>query len=358
MNSILVLMVMFLVNGCAQNSVTERHASPPVILYDKEAEWRFGNVYPEHKSYPVTCEKHCYPASSVVSCESPGENCTYTGVNKNPQLNIGFDVHWLGHASFKIIDKNDNQILLDPVSKQFDWPVDWAFSLTGGLFRQEPKWPDEGTINNTNAVLYSHIHYDHFNKSDISRIGNKAKYFVPLKFADHFESGGYDITEMSWYAQTQVNDLKIHFVPAHHFSSRIMVPYIYNDDDKTLWGGWVLESGGKRLFFAGDTGYSQHFKDIRQRIGAMDVCLLPIASYFHPKYGKWYRYVHTTPEDALVAAKELECKITIPFGYGNNSWKMGDHSTHSPLLRLLHMHKKLKSDVALYILNEGEQIAL
>jgi len=37
---------------------------------------------------------------------------------------------------------------------------------------------------------------------------------------------------------------------------------------------------------------------------------------------------------------------------------MGDHSSHSALLRLLHMHKKLKSDIELYILNEGEEITL
>jgi len=48
----------------------------------------------------------------------------------------------------------------------------------------------------------------------------------------------------------------------------------------------------------------------------------------------------------------------IPWGYGNSSWQMGDHSSHSALLRLLHMHKKMNSQIPLYILNEGQSVAL
>ncbi|MEC8350829.1 MAG: MBL fold metallo-hydrolase, partial [Pseudomonadota bacterium] len=205
---------------------------------------------------------------------------------------------------------------------------------------------------------YSHIHYDHFNKADIEEIGNAPRYLVPLGFADNFPTGGFNISELAWYASTQINDLTIHALPAHHFSSRIMVPFIYDDHNKDLWNGWLLEQNGKTLFFAGDTGYSKHFQDIKQKYGEIDVCLMPIASYYHEEDGKWYRYVHTTPEDALNAAEELSCKVMIPWGYGNSSWQMGDHSSHSALLRLLNMQKQMNSQVPVYIMNEGEQISL
>ena len=68
--------------------------------------------------------------------------------------------------------------------------------------------------------------------------------------------------------------------------------------------------------------------------------------------------MHTTPEDALVAATELGCKVMIPWGYGNGSWQMGDISSHSPLLRLLHMQRQLNSQVPLLILNEGDNVQL
>ena len=61
---------------------------------------------------------------------------------------------------------------------------------------------------------------------------------------------------------------------------------------------------------------------------------------------------------ALVAAGDLGCKVMIPWGYGNASWQMGDISSHSPLLRLLHMQQQLQSTVPLLILNEGDSVAL
>lgn len=351
-----VLLVVFLVGCAAPNQVERLEAADGITQYTDLQERRFGNLYPGKKRYPYTCKENCYPVSSLLQCEEnqPAENCKFVGENLVPDLSLGVSVKWLGHASFQIIMKDGSVFLFDPVSRQFDWPVNWAFRLDSGFNRKEPKWLTQNQIAEVDAVMYSHIHYDHFNKADIKKIGNQPKYLVPLNFAEHFSSNDYKISEMSWYSSTKVGKTDVHFVPAHHFSSRIWVPYIYNDDDKTLWGGWVLEEEGKRIFFAGDTGYSDHFKDIQQTYGDMDICLIPIASYFHEQSGEWYRYVHTTPEDALQAAQDLNCKAMVPWGYGNASWKMGDHSSHSPLLRLLHMANQLKIDTPLIILNEGE----
>lgn len=353
--------LMLTIAGCTTpNTVNRIQEKDSVIKYVNPSadKLRFDNLYNEDKKYPETCTQDCYPASDYVQCETTAENCTYTKAQSAPALQSGFSIRWLGHASFHIQSPDNTSLLIDPVSQQFDWPVNWAFRLSAGFNRSEPIWPTKQEIKDVDGVLYSHIHYDHFNKSDIEDIGNSANYFTPLAFADHFPNDGYTINEMAWYSTSSINKTKIHAVPAHHFSSRIWVPYLYEDEDMTAWNGWMLEHQGKKVFFAGDTGYSKHFKDIHNKHGDIDICLMPIASYFHEKHGNWYRYVHTTPEDALVAASELNCKVMIPWGYGNASWKMGDHSSHSPLLRLLHMHKELQSKVPLYILNEGEEIKL
>ncbi len=352
-----VIFFVVLLSGCAaQNQVERLAAQDGVTEYKNLQEQRFGNLYPGKKAYPFTCSENCYPISPQLTCEQdePAENCQFVGQQSPADLDLGISIQWLGHASFHITMTDGSTFLFDPVSRQFDWPVNWAFRIDSGFNRNEPNWLTPQQISDLDGVMYSHIHYDHFNKSDIKKIGNQTQYLVPLNFADHFDDNGYKITEMSWFSSTTVGQTNIHFVPAHHFSSRIWVPYLYNDDDKTLWGGWILEQDGKRLFFAGDTGYSKHFKDIQQAYGDMDVCLIPIASYFHEQNGEWYRYVHTTPEDALVAAQDLNCKVMIPWGYGNASWKMGDHSSHSPLLRLLHMAKQLNAETPLMILNEGQ----
>lgn len=361
MRHISIIISFVLLVGCSvSNHVTHVEQTTSIIKYQKNtaSSVRFSNLYPENKSYPVTCTENCYQASPMLECETPGENCRFIGKNLKPKVNTGFSFRWLGHASFYIKSPEGSSLLLDPVSEQFDWPVNWAFKLTAGFFRNDPVWPSASEIDDVDAVLYSHIHYDHFNKDDIRKIGKNAQYFSPLGFAKHFPNDGYNINEMAWFSKKKLVELTINFVPAHHFSNRIWLPYIYEDNDESLWGGWIIEHQGQRIFFAGDTGYSKHFKDIQQRYGDMDVCLMPIASYYHKENGAWYRYVHTTPEDALIAAQELNCKVMIPWGYGNASWKMGDHSSHSALLRLLHMHKKMNSKIPLYILNEGEEVIL
>ncbi|MCL1077214.1 MBL fold metallo-hydrolase [Parashewanella spongiae] len=344
--------------GCTTtNTVNVIVNDDSIIKYrDKpENQDRFSNLYPGEKKYSQTCTENCYLPNKLIKCDTPAENCTFMGQQSLPELGTGFSVRWIGHASFYVNTQDGTSFLFDPVSKQFDWPVDLAFKLNGGFYRNEPKWLTGRQVKNVDAVLYSHIHYDHFNKSDIDKLGNEIEYFTPLKFASHFPNDGYKINEMAWFASSRLGNTDIHFVPANHFSNRILVPFIYEDNSKTLWGGWILESNHKKLFFAGDTGYSSHFKDIYKKYGDIDVCLLPIASYFSEQNPKWYRYVHMTPEDALTAAQDLHCKVIIPWGFGNNSWKMGDRSTHSPLLRFLKMHKQMKISIPIFILNEGEE---
>lgn len=353
------LVVAISLSGC---SVFSKPNSIEKILSDsgpvaKASDGRYQNSYPGEKEYPVTCEENCYPDTPQLKCDEDNSRCIFIGENPEIEEEYGFNITWLGHASFLVTLPDSTTLLFDPVSEQFDWPIDWLHALSGGMIRQPPDWPDSAT-SGIDAVLYSHLHYDHFNKADIKKLGSEPTYFVHQDTASYLPENGFSIKEMSWFSDYQKGAATISAVLAHHFNSRFSVPLIYEDNEKALWGGWLVEHQGKKLLFAGDTGYSPHFKDIKQRYGSIDVCLLPIASYYHPEYGKWYRYVHTTPEDALVAAEDLGCKVMIPWGYGNASWQMGDHSSHSPLKRLLKMHKEVNAKLPLVILNEGESVAL
>ncbi|MCO7199692.1 MBL fold metallo-hydrolase [Pseudoalteromonas sp. OANN1] len=357
----LALAVIITLTGCSNSNVVERIKSESSVVKHSSVEGyedRYSNIYNKFKDYPVTCEENCYPVTQQIQCQSEMQDCTYVGNNPTLSLNTGFAIQWLGHASFKVNTKDGQQFLFDPVTAQFDWPVNWAFRLSEGFNRNQPAQLSQTELQQTNAVMYSHIHYDHFNKSDIEAIGTGPNYLTPLGFAEHFPEDGYKVSEMEWYSSKQLGEVTAHFVPANHFSSRIWVPFLYEDHGAALWGGWILEHQGNTLFFAGDTGYSPHFKDIQEKYGDIDVCLLPIASYYSEEHPDWYRKVHTTPEDALTAAKELGCKVMVPWGYGNASWKMGDKTSHSALFRLLHMQQVLKAQTPLYILNEGDSVHL
>ncbi|MDP4535607.1 MBL fold metallo-hydrolase [Alkalimonas collagenimarina] len=351
-----VLTSLWLLQACSSpNAVQQLITEQDVIEQVPEGKQQgmYRNLYRGKQDYPVTCEDDCYPPHPEVACKSHGQDCQFIGDQTPPELTSGFLVHWVGHASFLIKSPDGQQLLFDPVMGQFDRPVSWAAHLIG-LRRPVPAGLPQEQLAASDAVLYSHLHYDHFSHATIRQIGTEARYYVPVGMADYMPKGGYQVLEKAWYSSSELGELTVHMVPAHHFNSRML----FNDDNKAKWAGWLIEHQGNTLFFAGDTGYSPHFSDIQQRYGDIDICLIPVASYHHDEHTEWYRYVHTTPEDALVAADDLGCKVMIPWGYGNASWQMGDHSSHSPLLRLLHMQQQLDSQVPLLILNEGDSVQL
>ena len=112
----------------------------------------------------------------------------------------------------------------------------------------------------------------------------------------------------------------------------------------------AIDDDQYKVYFAGDTGYSQHFNDIRQKFGAIDICLLPIASYHGPNY----RAVHMTPEDALMVADELGCKVMIPWGYG--TWALGYEHVNEPLRRLAQAVEDINPDFIVKALKMGESL--
>jgi len=88
-----------------------------------------------------------------------------------------------------------------------------------------------------------------------------------------------------------------------HFSGRTL-----SDRNSTLWGGFVLEVGGRKIYFGGDTGYGNHFKQVFNEFGEMDVSFLPIGAYAPRSFMK---YMHMNPEDAVKAHNDLNSKKSI-----------------------------------------------
>ncbi len=337
-------------SSCASttNQVTRYQGEPAnaeQILTEGE---RFRNLYPSPKKYPLNCEQACYQPDPRLVCQPAGDACQVQW----PELPavLGWQLQWVGHASFRLQLPDGQLVLFDPVSADFDWPMNWLGSMVGSR-RSAPHQPLLAAGQPVDAVFYSHAHYDHFNKADAAQFSARTALYLPFGMAKYLPEGGFNIHEMAWYSQHQQQQLTVHFVPAHHYTGRSLYEL---DGDTSLWGGWILEVAGEKLFFAGDTGYSPIFQGIRQKYGAMSVCLLPIGSY----HGENYRNAHLAPEDALQVAEELGCKRMIPWGYGNHSWLMGDKSSHSALLRLLTMHQRTGAKVELQVFNEGEVIKI
>jgi L-ascorbate metabolism protein UlaG (beta-lactamase superfamily) len=70
----------------------------------------------------------------------------------------------------------------------------------------------------------------------------------------------------------------------------------------------------RRIFFAGDTGYSaQHFRDIGAKLGPIDLALIPIGAY-EPR---WFMGAqHVDPDQAVQIHKDVGAKRSLGIHWG------------------------------------------
>lgn len=292
----------------------------------------FLDPVPAHK-YDKT---HGYSYNDLVHQE------IHIDENKRGQLT------WLGHASFLIQQMNQDAFVTDPVFDEFDGMSGWLGQQVSSSWVRLGEAPIKAKqLPFVSGVLISHDHFDHFdhlNNTTLNTFSQNTQLYLPLDSSSDVDYSRGPITEMDWYTQSQHNSTKVHFLPANHASARGAF-----DSKKSLWGGWMVDDEQYKVYFAGDTGYSDVFKDIRKKVGAMDVCLMPIVAY-HAKM----RSVHMSPEDAIKAAEDLGCKVFVPWGYG--TWTLGCEHVHEPLRRLDLAIKQSNPNFIIKKLKMGESL--
>lgn len=178
-------------------------------------------------------------------------------------------------------------------------------------------------------IVISHNHYDHLDRPTLKKIiaRDKSQIVVPLGVSQYLPTMDEKYQhELDWwqsYTNPQKN-LSVTLVPAFHWSKRNLL--ISNE---SLWGGFVIQKDGFTVYFAGDTGYSDHFKQIKQKFPAIDVALLPIGSYEPPEIMK---LVHLNPEEAVLAAQDLDSKQNIGIHFG--TFRLTDEGIDDPIFEL------------------------
>ena len=217
-------------------------------------------------------------------------------------------VAWIGHATF-LIKLGDTTIITDPVFEKNMGP------LIFGPKRYVDPAIDLKEIPEVNLFLLTHNHYDHLSTRTIQKFPfKKAKVLAPLKLGKYFKRNGYaDVNEMDWYDEIKVNDLKITFLPAVHWSKRSLW-----DTNKTLWGNFLIEYKNKKILFACDTGYGNIYKDLGEKYGPIDLTFINIGAYnFYPMAPKKDKSIfHTNPEEALNIGKDLQSKKVLGMHWG------------------------------------------
>lgn len=210
-------------------------------------------------------------------------------------------VTFVNHSTL-VVQTSQLTVLTDPIFSERASPISFA-----GPKRVRKSGVNIDELPKIDFVIISHNHYDHLDIDSVVALKNKfdPTFIVPLANAALLEEKGISkIVELDWWQTHNVNENnKIHLVPVQHWSAR--TPF---DAFKSLWGGYVIESGKKKIYFAGDTGYNNHFVETYKRFGAMDVSLIPIGAY-EPR---WFMKIqHINPEEAVFAHMDLKSKKSI-----------------------------------------------
>ncbi|KAK4103419.1 Metallo-hydrolase/oxidoreductase [Parathielavia hyrcaniae] len=280
---------------------------------------------------------------------------------------------WLGHACYFVEFPGGLRVLFDPVFEDRCAPTQWV-----GPKRYTPPPCPLSDLPAVDAVVISHSHYDHLSHSSVLELAKrnpKAQFFVGLGLEKWFRSAGIvNVTELDWWQDADLVlrkeagegagadaaagkpqnagaegggapdtiSARITCLPCQHSSGRTGV-----DQDTTLWASWAVKSGGKSVWFGGDTGYRKvpkvavglddygpeydslprcpQFRQIGELRGPFDLGLIPIGAY-HPRW--LFSWMHANPYDAVEIFKETRCKRAMGIHWG--TWVLTSEEVEEP----------------------------
>ena len=193
---------------------------------------------------------------------------------------MGVSLQWLGHASFKI--RHDKTVIyIDP----------WKLKMPA----------DEATL-----VLISHSHYDHYSAEDIVKVtGPNTKLIAPPDVIAT-EKGGELIAPG---VTIEAGAVKVTGVAAYNTAKQF-------HPKSNKWVGFIIEVGGKRICYVGDTDLTDEMKTLKN----IDVALLPVG-------GKYTM----NAEEAAEATKIIKPKKAVPYHYGDIVGSRSDAEKFSQL---------------------------
>jgi L-ascorbate metabolism protein UlaG (beta-lactamase superfamily) len=248
----------------------------------------------------------------------------------------------LGHATF-FIRLGGKQILIDPV-----------FGKIPATKRHSEFPVDPLKLTNLDYILVSHAHYDHCDKNSLKllqQLNPQARFLTGLGMGNILKRWTKDniIEEAGWFQQYNTDSaVDIIFVTSRHWSNRTPA-----DTNKSLWGGFVLKTKDKTVYFGGDSGYGSHFNLIGELFPGIDVAMLGVGAYMP----KWFMSpMHQDPESAVQAFHDTGAKTMIPFHYG--TFDMSDEPLSEPerILKTLEQAGKINGVLKIMPLGSGCRI--
>ena len=229
---------------------------------------------------------------------------------------------WIGHATY-LINNGDINILTDPIFSKRASPLGFA-----GPKRMISAVMSLSDLPKIDLVVVSHNHYDHldiWSLKKLNKLNPRTIFLVPIGDGKKLIRAGIkNVHEMNWWDEFSHSETTFNFTPVQHWSKRGLF-----DRNKSLWGGWYMQTKDLALFHAGDTGYSSDFKVTYERLGAPDFSFIPIGAY-DPRW--FMKDSHVNPEEAIQIA--LDLKSPHSFGMHWGTFILTDEPVLEPPARL------------------------
>lgn len=206
---------------------------------------------------------------------------------------------WFGHSAL-LLNLKGYKVLIDPMLGNNASPIGPINTkrftdLSLEIIEQLP---------DIDLLLLSHDHYDHLDMESVLKLKSKTKkVFAAMGVARHLNKWGIPkdiVTEFDWWDVAERENIRVHFTPSRHFSGRGL-----RDRFKSLWGGWVIEMEGQKIYFSGDGGYGAHFKEVGERLGPFDLGFMECG-----QYNELWHQIHMYPEEAVQSSIDAQVNIS------------------------------------------------
>ena len=202
----------------------------------------------------------------------------------------GARIAYVGHATV-LVEVGGVQLLTDPLLRNRVAHLRRAAKV------------DVGELHGVDAVLISHLHYDHLDFPSLRKLGREVQVVAPRGAGALIERKGgvRNVLELQPGEQFEIGPVTVRATPAAHDTGRL--PFGVRAEPL----GYVIEGGGRAVYFAGDTDVFDGMADLPH----LDLALLPIWGW-GPSLGEG----HMDPRRAAEAAGLLAVPLAIPIHWG------------------------------------------
>jgi L-ascorbate metabolism protein UlaG (beta-lactamase superfamily) len=243
-------------------------------------------------------------------------------------------ITYVGHATL-LLEMDGVRLLTDPL-------------LRGRVLhlQRRSRAVAEEMYRNIDAVLISHLHWDHLDIASLRLLEQETQLIVPAGAAVLLRKRGFsNIQEIDAGDSISIGTLTIEATPAKHHVN----PWLFGSSAPCL--GYLVK-GSQSIYFPGDTDLFPGMADL---VKDLDVALIPVWGW-GPNLGAG----HMNPARAAEALTLLCPRIAIPIHWGTFyprgvGWLRSNLLTEPPRLFAQEAAKRMPQ-VQIHILTPGDAL--